>query len=79
MATDPQTSIPVHASTLKLLQGMKTGGQNWDEFLQELAEKELDRMELELGEMSMALYKAGAGKVVDWDDVKKELGTRRKP
>ena len=32
-ARDPITSIPVHASTLKLLQRMKTGGQNWDEFL----------------------------------------------
>ncbi len=77
MATDPQTSIPVHASTLKLLQGMKTGGQNWDEFLRELAEKELDHMEVELGEMSLTLYKAGVGKVVDWEDVKKELGARR--
>jgi hypothetical protein len=78
MVTDAQTSIPVHASTLKLLQGMKTGGQNWDEFLLELAEKEIDRMEIELGEMSVALYKAGVGKVVDWENVRKEIGTRRK-
>ena len=35
---------------------MKTGGLNWDEFLQELAEKEIDRMEIQLGEMSVALY-----------------------
>lgn len=41
---------------MKLLQGMKTGGLNWDEFLQELAEKEIDRMEIQLGEMSVALY-----------------------
>jgi hypothetical protein len=32
-ARDRVTSIPVHASTVRLLQQLKTGGQNWDEFL----------------------------------------------
>ncbi len=27
------TSIPVHSSTLRFLQGLKTGAQNWDQFL----------------------------------------------
>jgi hypothetical protein len=30
---DRLTSIPVHSSTVKLLQQLKTGAQNWDEFL----------------------------------------------
>jgi hypothetical protein len=30
---DRLTSIPVHATTVKLLQQLKTGSQNWDEFL----------------------------------------------
>jgi hypothetical protein len=30
---DPLTSIPVHSSTLRLLQRLKTGAQNWDDFL----------------------------------------------
>ena len=34
-SADPLTSIPVHTSTLRLLQGLKTGAQNWDRFLLE--------------------------------------------
>ena len=30
---DAMTSIPVHSSTLRILQGLKTGAQNWDQFL----------------------------------------------
>ncbi|MGD0588134.1 MAG: hypothetical protein ABSA63_05000 [Thermoplasmata archaeon] len=30
---DRLTSIPVHATTVKLLQQLKTGAQNWDDFL----------------------------------------------
>jgi hypothetical protein len=30
---DRLTSIPVHAATVKLLQQLKTGAQNWDDFL----------------------------------------------
>jgi hypothetical protein len=32
---DPLTTIPVRTSTLRLLQGLKTGAQNWDQFLLE--------------------------------------------
>jgi len=34
-SSNPVTSIPVHTSTLRLLQSLKTGAQNWDEFLLE--------------------------------------------
>ncbi len=30
---DRLTSIPVHATTVRLLQQLKTGAQNWDAFL----------------------------------------------
>lgn len=30
---DRLTSIPVHSTTVRLLQKLKTGGQNWDAFL----------------------------------------------
>ena len=30
---DRLSSIPVHISTIRLLQSLKTGAQNWDEFL----------------------------------------------
>jgi hypothetical protein len=54
-ADDRLTSIPVHASTVKLLQQLKTGGQNWDEFLltafedllPQPTEEELERRERE--------------------------------
>lgn len=36
--TDPFTSIPVHKSTLRLLQRMKHAGETWDEFLFELTD-----------------------------------------
>ena len=52
---DRLTSIPVHAKTVKLLQQLKTGSQNWDEFLLSAFEdllppdtvSELDRRERE--------------------------------
>lgn len=39
MATsDPITSIPVHRSTLKILQRIKNSAETWDEFLFELTD-----------------------------------------
>lgn len=39
MATaDPVTSIPVHRSTLKILQRIKNSAETWDEFLYELTD-----------------------------------------
>lgn len=52
MATeDPFSSIPVHRSTIRALQGVKTADQTWDDFLMSLADdyispslrRELDR------------------------------------
>lgn len=37
-AQDPLTSIPVHQSTLRLLQRIKHSGETWDEFLHELTD-----------------------------------------
>lgn len=37
-ASDPITSIPVHRSTLKLLQRIKNSSETWDEFLFELTD-----------------------------------------
>lgn len=78
MASGVRTSIPIHTATLKLLQGMKTGDQNWDEFLRGLAERELDRMEVELGESALELYHRGVGKAVEWTDIRDQVGSRRK-
>lgn len=58
-ATDPITSVPVHASTLRLLQEFKTGAQNWDEFLVDLIESEMDREDIEFAERLLKDYKAG--------------------
>jgi hypothetical protein len=46
-AADPITSVPVHASTLRVLQEFKTGAQNWDSFLLDLLEREMDREDVE--------------------------------
>lgn len=37
-ASDPITSIPVHRSTLKILQRIKNSAETWDEFLLELSD-----------------------------------------
>lgn len=54
LTEDRVTSIPVRASTVRLLQQLKTGAQNWDEFLLSAiedmlppdTEAELERREL---------------------------------
>ncbi len=39
MATsDPPTSIPVHRSTLRVLQRVKSAAETWDEFLEALTD-----------------------------------------
>ena len=77
MATDAPTSIPVHRSTVRALQELKTGAQNWDEFPLGLAEKEMDRMELYIAETDLMLYRKGIGKTVGWSGIKKRLEGRR--
>jgi hypothetical protein len=59
---DRPTSIPVHATTVKLLHELKTGAQNWDQFLLSAFEDllppatiaELDRREREEPRRSFA-------------------------
>jgi hypothetical protein len=46
-SADPITSVPLHTSTLRVLQEFKTGAQNWDSFLLHLLEKEMDREDVE--------------------------------
>ena len=77
MVTNAPTSIPVHQATVRVLQELKTGAQNWDEFLLGLAEREMDRMELYIAETDLMLYRKGIGKTVEWKEVRKRLGARR--
>ncbi len=55
-ASDPMTSVPVHASTLRLLQEFKTGAQNWDRFLVELVEREMDREDVKYAGRLLRAY-----------------------
>ncbi len=55
-ASDPMTSVPVHASTLRLLQEFKTGAQNWDRFLVELVEREMDREDVRYADRLLKAY-----------------------
>lgn len=77
-SADPPTSIPVHTSTLRLLQEMKTGAQTWDDFLRELAERDLDRLEHRLARMDLALFRAGKAPVVPLEDVLAEFRLQRR-
>jgi hypothetical protein len=38
MASNPLTSIPVHADVVRRLRTLKTADQTWDDFLREMAE-----------------------------------------
>ncbi len=38
VTSDPVTSIPVHRSTLRVLQRIKNAAETWDEFLFELTD-----------------------------------------
>lgn len=58
---DPQTSITIHTSTLRLLQERKKGGETWDAFLRDVVPKgrpvrffltDEDRAELDRGQLS---------------------------
>jgi hypothetical protein len=41
------TGVPVHMSTFRLLQQFKTGAQNWDQFLLDLIDREMDREDVQ--------------------------------
>jgi hypothetical protein len=55
---DPVTSVPVRASTLRLLQEFKTGAQNWDAFLLDLVEREMDREDTEFARRVLEEYRS---------------------
>jgi hypothetical protein len=76
--TDPMTSVPVHASTLRLMQEFKTGAQNWDNFLLNLMEKEMDRDDVEHARKILADFKSGKVPSVPFSEVRKELHRRRR-
>ncbi len=75
-SSDRATSIPVHASTVRLLQQLKTGAQNWDQFLLELAERDLDRLEADIARADLALFRAGKGELVPLSAVRREFQTK---
>ena len=58
-AADPITSVPLHTSTLRVLQEFKTGAQNWDSFLLHLLEKEMDREDIEYAHKLLVEYRQG--------------------
>jgi hypothetical protein len=56
---DTMTSVPVHKSTLRLLQQFKTGAQNWDQFLLELVDREMDREDAQYATALLQQYAKG--------------------
>ena len=63
-SSDPHTSVPVHASTVRLLQQFKTGAQNWDQFLVDLLEREMDRDDLGYAQKLLEGYRRGTVRAV---------------
>lgn len=58
-ADDPITALSLHTSTLSLLQGFKSRAQSWDDFLVNLLECGLDRVDVQFAESLLADYRAG--------------------
>ncbi len=58
-SSDTLTSVPVHTSTLRILKQFKTGAQNWDQFLLELLEREMDREDVQFATKVLEEYAAG--------------------
>lgn len=74
MATaDPVTSVSLRASTLRLLQEMKTGAQSWDQFFRDWLEWTEDREELEEARRAIAEIRAGRAKTISGTKVRKQL------
>ncbi|MDE1821341.1 MAG: hypothetical protein KGJ23_15640 [Euryarchaeota archaeon] len=68
MATkDPLSSIPAHASTIRFLQQMKTGSQNWDQFLLDMAERIEDLQDVVEGLRAREALLSGAARTVPFD------------
>jgi hypothetical protein len=76
-SSDTLTSVPVHTSTLRLLQQFKTGAQNWDEFLLDLLEREMDREDVQYASALLEQYAAGKVVATSLSAVRRSLRERR--
>jgi hypothetical protein len=74
---DPVTSVPVHRSTLRLLQNLKTGAQTWDDFFREWVERECDRLEGEATRTDLEEFKRNPGPTVPWAEVRRKIQDSR--
>ncbi len=72
-AADRVTSVSLHASTLRLLQEMKSGAQSWDQFFRDWLEWTTDREELEEARRAIAEIRAGKAILVPLGTVRGEL------
>jgi hypothetical protein len=75
--SDPMTSVPVHSSTLRLLQQFKTGAQNWDDFLLDLLEREMDKEDIEFARRVLGDYHRGADKGIPLSKVRDQFLSSR--
>jgi hypothetical protein len=66
-APDRITSVPVHASTRRVLQEFKMRAQSWDDFLLQLIEREMDRQDVAYAHQLLEDFRSG----------KVKAGTRR--
>jgi hypothetical protein len=72
-SSDPVTSVSLHASTLRLLQEMKTGAQSWDQFFRDWLEWTSEREELEEARRAIAEIRLGKAALTPLSDVRREI------
>lgn len=72
-ASDRVTSVSLHASTLRLLQEMKSGAQSWDQFFRDWLEWTAHREELEEARKAIAEIRAGRAKLTPLRTARGEL------
>jgi hypothetical protein len=73
--SDPVTSVSLHASTLRLLQEMKTGAQSWDQFFRDWLEWTEEREELEEARRAIAEIRSGKANLTPLGAVRRELAS----
>lgn len=67
------TSVSVHASTLRLLQEMKTGAQSWDQFFRDWLDWTAEREELEEARKAIAEIRSRRARLTPLESVRAEL------
>jgi hypothetical protein len=72
-SSDQITSVSLHASTLRLLQEMKTGAQSWDQFFRDWLEWTAEREELEEARRAIAEIRSGKAVLTPLSEVRREL------